>query len=171
MAAFVAVVLTTAAFTAVVVPSRPLGLARAAHPTPRASPAAATAAEPRLVGYENFVRINPLSDRFGVRGFHHLEFVCGDAGTTAARWCAALGMEQVASSSLTNGNRAHASHVVRSGDLVLAFTAPYADDAPDACPTLLGAEGSRSSAALREYFGRHGAPAAHRTAGVPLPHT
>ena len=43
----------------------------------------------KLVGYDNFVRSNPLSDKFGVQSFHHLEFVAGDAGLTASAWCTA----------------------------------------------------------------------------------
>lgn len=33
----------------------------------------------RLVGYNNFVRRNPLSDKFKIHKFHHVEFWCGDA--------------------------------------------------------------------------------------------
>lgn len=33
----------------------------------------------RLVGYNNFVRHNPMSDRFTVHKFHHVEFWCADA--------------------------------------------------------------------------------------------
>lgn len=148
-------------------PARPVQAMRRLRASPVAVAAGeSAAAEPRLVGYENFVRSNPRSDRFGVRSFHHIEFVCGDAATTAARWCAALGFQPVASSSLVTGNRAHASHVIRSGALTLAFTAPYTDgpDEGSECPTLLGADGRRRPAALRDYFDRHGAPALTREA-------
>jgi hypothetical protein len=146
-----------AAAAAAVVPTRSAQLVQIPGRL-RAAPVAVAATEPRLVGYENFVRSNPRSDRFGVRSFHHIEFVCGDAATMAARWCAALGFQPVASSSVVTGNRAHASHVIRSGDLTLAFTAPYADAVKDSSesPTLLGAEGRRRPAALRDYFDRHG---------------
>jgi 4-hydroxyphenylpyruvate dioxygenase len=39
----------------------------------------------RLVGYKNFVRHNPLSDKFAVHKFHHIEFWCTDATTTYKR--------------------------------------------------------------------------------------
>lgn len=43
----------------------------------------------KLVGYNNFIRHNPMSDRFNVIAFHHLELLCGDAKTTANfLWCA-----------------------------------------------------------------------------------
>lgn len=32
--------------------------------------------ERKLVGFENFVRHNPLSDKFDVKRFHHVEFWC-----------------------------------------------------------------------------------------------
>jgi 4-hydroxyphenylpyruvate dioxygenase len=41
----------------------------------------------KLVGYQNFVRNNPMSDKFEVHRFHHIEVWCGDA-TNAARRCA-----------------------------------------------------------------------------------
>ena len=45
----------------------------------------------KLVGYNNFVRHNPMSDRFNVIAFHHLELLCGDAKTTANfLWCAII---------------------------------------------------------------------------------
>ncbi len=50
---------------------------------------AATGAAPRapvqLVGYDNFVRHNPRSDRFTVHRFHHIEFWCADATNTYKR--------------------------------------------------------------------------------------
>eukprot|EP00967_Tisochrysis_lutea_P064219 scaffold83116_cov29-Tisochrysis_lutea.AAC.2 len=150
---FLLSLLSSAACTAVGRGARVGSVSRSAPPL-----ASAPAASPRLVGYENFVRTNPLSDRFGVRAFHHIEFLCGDAANTAARWCAALGCETVATSSLLTGNSHHASHVIRSGELVLAFTAPYADDATQSAdsPTILGADGRREAAAMRKYFERHG---------------
>lgn len=56
------------------------------------SGAAAAAAAPeaapsgrRLVGFESFTRSNPMSDKFDVQRFHHVEFWCGDATNTAHR--------------------------------------------------------------------------------------
>ena len=40
----------------------------------------------KLVGFKNFVRHNPRSDKFGVHRFHHVEFWVGDA-TNAYKRC------------------------------------------------------------------------------------
>ena len=55
--------------------------------TDAAAAAASAAAAPRvkLVGYDNFKRHNPRSDRFGVHRFHHVEFWCADATNTYKR--------------------------------------------------------------------------------------
>lgn len=45
-----------------------------------------------LVGFKNFKRVNPMSDRFEVKKFDHLEFFCGDAISVASRFCRGLGM-------------------------------------------------------------------------------
>jgi 4-hydroxyphenylpyruvate dioxygenase len=39
----------------------------------------------KLVGFDNFKRHNPRSDRFGVQRFHHIEFWCADATNTYKR--------------------------------------------------------------------------------------
>ena len=52
----------------------------------------------RLVGAAHFKRENPMSDRFGVEKFHHIEYYCGDANSTYRRWSVGLGMELVAKS-------------------------------------------------------------------------
>ena len=80
------------------------------------------------------------SDRFRVRGFHSVEFWCGDALNAARRFQHGLGFDQVAVSDLTTGNPLYASYVLQSGDLVLAFTAPYG-------PPALPSDGSSPAAA------------------------
>ncbi|CAH9054776.1 unnamed protein product [Cuscuta epithymum] len=82
----------------------------------------------KLVGFNNFVRVNPKSDHFSVKRFHHVEFWCGDATNTARRFSWGLGMPIVAKSDLSTGNSAHASYLLRSvsGELQFLFTAPYA---------------------------------------------
>ncbi|XP_065858484.1 4-hydroxyphenylpyruvate dioxygenase [Euphorbia lathyris] len=79
----------------------------------------------KLVGFSNFVRINPRSDRFTVKRFHHVEYWCSDATNTARRFSWGLGMPLVAKSDLSTGNVTHASYLLRSGDLNFLFTAPY----------------------------------------------
>lgn len=39
----------------------------------------------QLVGYKNFVRHNPKSDKFTIHKFHHVEFWCADATNTYKR--------------------------------------------------------------------------------------
>jgi 4-hydroxyphenylpyruvate dioxygenase len=39
----------------------------------------------KLVGYSNFKRHNPMSDRFKVYDFHSVEFWCSDATSTSKR--------------------------------------------------------------------------------------
>ncbi|XP_052207496.1 4-hydroxyphenylpyruvate dioxygenase [Diospyros lotus] len=79
----------------------------------------------KLVGFANFARVNPKSDRFRVKRFHHVEFWCTDATNAARRFSWGLGMPIVAKSDLSTGNLSHASYLLRSGDLHFLFTAPY----------------------------------------------
>ncbi|XP_050903841.1 4-hydroxyphenylpyruvate dioxygenase [Lathyrus oleraceus] len=79
----------------------------------------------KLVGYKNFVRTNPKSDRFKVKRFHHVEFWCADATNTARRFSWGLGMPIVAKSDLSTGNSTHASYLLRSGNLNFLFSAAY----------------------------------------------
>lgn len=83
--------------------------------------------ERKLVGFNNFVRHNPLSDKFEVRRFGHLEFWCSDATSTYKRFVYGFGMNLVAKSDLTTGNKKYASYVVQSGELTFVFTAPYSN--------------------------------------------
>jgi hypothetical protein len=39
----------------------------------------------KLVGYENFVRGNPKSDKFDIHRFHHIEFYTSDATSSSKR--------------------------------------------------------------------------------------
>lgn len=80
--------------------------------------------------FNNFDPFKPISDRPKVKGFHHVEFWCSDATTTACHFSFALGMPIVAKSDLSTGNTTHASYLLRSGDVSLLFTAPYSPLAP-----------------------------------------
>lgn len=99
----------------------------------------------KLVGFKNFVRQNPKSDRFRVNRFHHVEFWCTDATNTARRFSWGLGMPIVAKSDLSTGNTVHASYLLRSGDLRFVFTAPYSPSISDA------ADAGNSSASLPTF--------------------
>lgn len=49
----------------------------------------------QLVGYNNFKRHNPHSDKFEMHKFHHIEFWCHDATNTFKR-CAPRGRIAIA---------------------------------------------------------------------------
>lgn len=123
----------------------------------------------KLVGFANFTRSNPRSDRFAVRGFHSVEFWCADAATTARRFSGGLGMRLSAKSDLSTGNHEFASLACRSGELVFAFTAPYGDACAAAAPAdahgkvpLPGYDRQRA----RDFIARHGL--AVRAVGVEV---
>ena len=78
------------------------------------------------MGFKNFKRHNPMSDRFEVRRFHHVEFWCADATSTSKHFRFSLGMTHVAKQDLTTGSKTRISHVLRSNDLTFVFTAPVA---------------------------------------------
>ncbi|CAN6571272.1 unnamed protein product [Malus baccata var. baccata] len=101
-----------------------------------------------LVGFSNFVRTNPRSDRFRVHRFHHVEFWCTDATNAALRFSWGLGMPMVAKSDLSTGNQTHASYLLRSGDLNFLFTAPYS---PTLTRTADPARPSNSSASIPTF--------------------
>ncbi|XP_058071967.1 4-hydroxyphenylpyruvate dioxygenase [Magnolia sinica] len=96
----------------------------AAHDSNHAAPSF------KLVGYANFVRSNPRSDRFPVRRFHHIEFWSSDATNAYLRFSWGLGMTFAAKSDLSTGNLTHASYLLRSGNLQFLFSAPYSSTLP-----------------------------------------
>ena len=79
----------------------------------------------KLVGYDNFKRHNPKSDKFEILCFHHVEFYCSDSTNVSRRFSCALGMPIVATSNLSTGNCRYASTVLQSNSLCFVFTAPY----------------------------------------------
>lgn len=79
----------------------------------------------KLVGYHNFVRNNPKSDRFEIERFHHIEYYCVDATNVSKRFSWGLGMPLVAKSDLSTGNTLYASYAIKSNELTFVFTAPY----------------------------------------------
>ena len=66
----------------------------------------------KLMGYNNFVRHNPMSDRFQVKKFHHIEFWCGDATNMHKRFSWGLGMQVVAKSDQSTGNPTYCSFAI-----------------------------------------------------------
>jgi len=81
--------------------------------------------ERKLVGFHNFKRNNPRSDTFVSKKFHYLEFWCADATTTYKRFLYGLGMNLVAKSDMSTGNKKYSSYAIRSGEMTFVFTAPY----------------------------------------------
>jgi len=78
-----------------------------------------------LVGFDNFKRVNPMSDKINVLSFHHMEFYCGDATMSSKRFIGAMGVELAAKSDLSTGNDVHASYMMQTGSVRYLFTAPY----------------------------------------------
>lgn len=60
--------------------------------------------ERKLVGFDNFVRHNPMTDKFEIKKFHHIEFYTSDAINVAGRFTWGFGMHQVAKSDLSTGD-------------------------------------------------------------------
>lgn len=95
----------------------------------------AGASSARLVGFQNFKRNNPKSDRFSMVDFDHLEFWCADATSTARRFSSAFGLQMVASNDIDNGNHTYTSFALKSNDVRMVFTAPYWTEAPPSALT------------------------------------
>ncbi|KAL8227210.1 hypothetical protein R6Q57_017042 [Mikania cordata] len=112
------------------------------------------AVESNSDGYENFVGTDPMSDTFSVRRFHHIEFWCCDATNTAHRFSCALGMPIIAKSDLSTGNTTHASYLLRSGELLFLFTAPY--PATSTSTTTTASIPTFSHTACRTFTASHG---------------
>ncbi|KAK0589450.1 hypothetical protein LWI29_014504 [Acer saccharum] len=112
----------------------------------------------KLVGFRNFVRHNPKSDRFRVKKFHHVEFWCMDATNVARRFSWGLGMPIFAKSDLSTGNIVHASYAIRSGDLTFLFTAPYSPSisGDSAAPKASASIPTFDLAACRAFSASHG---------------
>lgn len=64
------------------------------------------------------------SETLASKGFHHIEFYCGDAKNTAMRFQLALGMPITCWSSQATGNDACVSYGLESGDVRFVLTAP-----------------------------------------------
>lgn len=65
------------------------------------------------------------SDVIGSIGFHHVEFYCGDARSTATQFAVALGMSVTGTTGQSTGNDRCVSYGLESGSFRLLLTAPY----------------------------------------------
>lgn len=117
-----------------------------------------------MVGHDNFVRHNPMSDKFKMNKFLHMEFYTSDATNTSRRFTWGLGMQQVAKSDMSTGNKACASVVCRSNETVFVFTAPYNnpdDQEGSECPIP-----NYDQAEAHKFITKHGL--AVRTVGISV---
>lgn len=64
------------------------------------------------------------SDIIPTSSFHHIEFYTGDTTSSAKYFMNSLGLELVARSDISTGNRVHISHLLQSGQVKFLFTAP-----------------------------------------------
>lgn len=65
------------------------------------------------------------SETIGSLGFHHIEFYCGDAKSTAVRFALALGMNMCGMTGQSTGNDQCVSYGLVSENFRLLCTAPY----------------------------------------------
>ncbi|VEU40458.1 unnamed protein product [Pseudo-nitzschia multistriata] len=114
------------------------------------------------------------TETIGSLGFHHVEFYCGDARTTAHHFCASLGLSVTGTTGQATGNDKCVSYGLESGSngeaLRILLTAPYSlataspasddpwegenedDDAYDAPRPLPGFD----AASAHSFFRTHG---------------
>jgi 4-hydroxyphenylpyruvate dioxygenase len=87
----------------------------------------------KMVGFDAFMmnRTNPMSDKFDIDKFHHLEFYCSDATQASRRFSWGLGLPLVAKSDISTGNSTYASYILKGNDLTFIFTAPYNNSESD----------------------------------------
>jgi len=107
----------------------------------------------QLVGYNNFKRNNPMTDRFEMDNWHHIEFWCQDATNVSKRFAIGMGMQQVAKSDQSTGNQNFASYVMKTHEVLFAFSAPYSTktEKPNNKPAM-----PHDIAFMHEFNMRHG---------------
>ena len=104
-------------------------------------------------------------EKIGTIGFHHIEFVCGDAKSMATQFSLALGMPMICMTGQSTGNDKCVSYGLQSGNVRFLMTAPYSQavtqlqnmeekedteaDAPQPLPSFDGAK-------YHEFFRQHG---------------
>jgi 4-hydroxyphenylpyruvate dioxygenase len=84
--------------------------------------------KPKLASLEerrNLRGLKQESEKIGSVSFHHIEFYCGDARTTANQFAYALGMSITGKTGQFTGNDKCVSYGLASGDFRLLLTAPY----------------------------------------------
>ena len=121
--------------------------------------------KPKIASLEERRRLRGMkheSENIGSLGFHHVEFYCGDAKSTAHRFSLALGMPCVGETGQSTGNDKCTSFGLVSGDFRLLLTAPYSQvmasqggspSLEDAAPSPLP---SFSADQAHAFFQKHG---------------
>jgi len=94
--------------------------------------------------------------------FLHIEFYTSDAMNTSRRFTWGLGMQQIAHSDLSTGNKTYASVVTRSNDTVFVFTAPYNN--PEDQEGTFMPQPNYDQANAHKFISKHGL--AIRTVGI-----
>ena len=84
--------------------------------------------KPKVESLEERRRLRGLghnSETIGALGFHHIEFYCGDAKSTANQFAMALGMPVTGITGQSTGNDQCVTYGLTSGNFRLLVTAPY----------------------------------------------
>lgn len=106
----------------------------------------------KLVGFDNFKRLNPKTDKFESKRFHHIEFWCGDANNTSRRFQWGFGLQLIAKSDQSTGNHTYASYVLKSGELIFTFTSAYSRE--DKVATIDPLPHNKDE--IHSFFAKHG---------------
>jgi 4-hydroxyphenylpyruvate dioxygenase len=127
------------------------------------------ASSKKLVGFANFKRHNPMSDRFEMTDFDHLELYCHDATSVARRFATAFGMQMVASTDVDSGNHKYSSYCIQCENIRFVFTAPYYTDAPDSTKTRTETFPHLDTASMETFIKRHGVAGAPSESVLRMP--
>lgn len=106
--------------------------------------------KPKVESLEERRRLRGLghnSETIGALGFHHIEFYCGDAKSTANQFALALGMPVTGITGQSTGNDQCITYGLTSGNFRLLVTAPYSKAMASA-----GAAASASAGPLDKEF-------------------
>lgn len=112
--------------------------------------------KPKVESLEERRRLRGLghhSETIGALGFHHIEFYCGDAKSTANQFAMALGMPVTGITGQSTGNDQCVTYGLTSGNFRLLVTAPYSKAMASA-----GAAASSAGPSGQEFEAPHPLP-------------
>jgi 4-hydroxyphenylpyruvate dioxygenase len=84
--------------------------------------------KPKIASFEERQQLRQCKnkeEKIGTLGFHHIEFVCGDAKSMATQFSLALGMPMTCMTGQSTGNDKCVSYGLQSGNVRFLITAPY----------------------------------------------